>query len=54
MERATLLMMAPYLLTARAAIICWVTLSLIPFEAVYDAIEDALEQCDMDGVKAFA
>ena len=31
--------MTPYLIAAREGIICWVTLSLIPVEVVFDWLE---------------
>jgi hypothetical protein len=33
-----------FLLVSRAAIIMWVTLSLMPIEIVFDAIEDEIER----------
>src|SRR5258706_2334599 len=36
--------MTPYLIAAREGIICWVTLSLIPVEVVFDWLEDEIER----------
>ncbi|HWX60609.1 hypothetical protein [Bradyrhizobium sp.] len=36
--------MTAYLLLARAAIIAWVTLAVLPFEIAHDAIEAELER----------
>ena len=36
--------MTPYLIAARAGIICWITLSLIPVEVVFDWLEDEIER----------
>jgi len=36
--------MTPYLIAARAGIICWVTLTLTPVEVVFDWLEDEIER----------
>jgi hypothetical protein len=36
--------MTPYLITAREGIVSWVTLTLIPAEIVFDAIEGELDR----------
>jgi len=36
--------MTPFLIAAREGIICWVTLSLIPVEVVFDWLEDEIER----------
>ena len=36
--------MTPYLLAARAGIVCWVTLTLMPVEVVFDWLEDEIER----------
>ncbi len=36
--------MTPYLIAARAGIICWVTLALMPVEVVFDWLEDEIER----------
>jgi hypothetical protein len=35
--------MTPYLIAARAGIICWITLTLMPVEVVFDWLEDEIE-----------
>jgi hypothetical protein len=36
--------MTPYLIAARTGIICWVTLTLMPVEVVFDWLEDEIER----------
>jgi hypothetical protein len=36
--------MTPYLIAAREGIICWVTLTLMPIEVVFDWLEDEIER----------
>jgi hypothetical protein len=36
--------MTPYLIAARAGIIGWVTLTLMPREVVFDYLEDEIER----------
>ena len=36
--------MTSYLMAAREGIICWVTLTLMPVEVVFDRLEDEIEQ----------
>ncbi len=36
--------MTPYLIAAREGMIWWVTLTMIPVEIVFDAIEDELNR----------
>jgi hypothetical protein len=36
--------MTPYLIAAREGMIWWVTLTMIPVEIVFDAIEDELDR----------
>lgn len=36
--------MTPYLIAARAGIICWVTFSLMPVELVVDWLEDEMKR----------
>jgi hypothetical protein len=36
--------MTPYLIGAREGMIWWVTLTMIPVEIVFDAIEDELDR----------
>jgi hypothetical protein len=36
--------MTPYLIVGREGIICWVTLILMPVEAVFDWLEDEIER----------
>jgi len=36
--------MTPYFIAARAGIICWVTLALMPREVVFGWLEDEIER----------
>jgi hypothetical protein len=38
------MLMTPWLVSARAGIIIWLTIALIPVEIVFDAIEDEIER----------
>jgi hypothetical protein len=44
MPNSSAMLMTPWLLAARAGIIIWLTIALIPVEILFDAIEDEIER----------